>query len=314
MLSFINKHSAPLLMVAGIIGFIFPNVSKTVFPALPFILFFLMLFTLLGIKQEQLIKQLMRGSVWGYACLHSIGLTLIAASILWLLNAPTSLFIAITAVTATGTLFATPAIAKTLGYDVLHAMALTIASTLMMPLVLFINLTLLQDDAVKLDLVEYIQRLVIFIIGPMAISSICYNTINREKLVYIHGQLSKFTVLLIFAFPLGLVAPLREMFNRSFNDGLYYLMLGMLLCVVFFTVTFLCYYHYNKANATLFAITATNRNVLLTYTIASSYLGTEYLALMAAIQIPTYALPVIVKARAKLKSQPSPNVEHKKAE
>ncbi|WP_318481473.1 hypothetical protein [Photobacterium leiognathi] len=132
MLSFINKHSAPLLMVAGIIGFIFPNVSKTVFPALPFILFFLMLFTLLGIKQEQLIKQLMRGSVWGYACLHSIGLTLIAASILWLLNSPTSLFIAVTAVTATGTLFATPAIAKTLGYDVLHAMALTIASTLMM--------------------------------------------------------------------------------------------------------------------------------------------------------------------------------------
>ncbi|WP_237459181.1 hypothetical protein [Photobacterium lucens] len=63
MLYFINKHSAPLLMVAGIIGFIFPNVSKPLFPALPFILFFLMLFTLLGIKQEQLIKQLMRGSV-----------------------------------------------------------------------------------------------------------------------------------------------------------------------------------------------------------------------------------------------------------
>ncbi|PQJ62440.1 hypothetical protein [Photobacterium angustum] len=301
MLFFINKHSAYLLMVAGIIGFSFPSISRIVFPALPYILFFLMLFTLLGIKQELLIRKLLSKSVWSYALFHSFGLTLFAAILLYLFNISTPLFIAITAVTATGTLFATPAIAKTLGFDVLHAMALTIASTLMMPIVLFFNLTFLQSDVVNLDFGQYIQRLTIFIIGPMAISAFCYKMINQKLLHKIHQKISKLTVLLIFAFPLGLVAPLREMFERSLQEGMSYLLLGCLLCGLFFGITYLAYYKKNQQAKTLYAITATNRNVLLTYTIASSYLGFEYLALMAAIQIPTYALPVLLKLIAKTK-------------
>ena len=301
MLFFINKHSAILLMLAGIIGFSFPSISRIVFPALPYILFFLMLFTLLGIKQELLIRKLLSKSVWSYALFHSFGLTLFAAIMLYLFNISTPLFIAITAVTATGTLFATPAIAKTLGFDVLHAMALTIASTLMMPIVLFFNLTFLQSDVVNLDFGSYIQRLTIFIIGPMALSAFCYKMINPKLLHKIHQKISKLTVLLIFAFPLGLVAPLREMFERSLQEGISYLLLGCLLCGLFFGITYLTYYKKNQQAKTLYAITATNRNVLLTYTIASSYLGFEYLALMAAIQIPTYALPVLLKLITKTK-------------
>ena len=301
MLFFINKHSAILLMLAGIIGFSFPSISRIVFPALPYILFFLMLFTLLGIKQELLIRKLLSKSVWSYALFHSFGLTLFAAIMLYLFNISTPLFIAITAVTATGTLFATPAIAKTLGFDVLHAMALTIASTLMMPIVLFFNLMFLQSDVVNLDFGLYIQRLTIFIIGPMALSAFCYKMINPKLLHKIHQKISKLTVLLIFAFPLGLVAPLREMFERSLQEGISYLLLGCLLCGLFFGITYLTYYKKNQQAKTLYAITATNRNVLLTYTIASSYLGFEYLALMAAIQIPTYALPVLLKLITKTK-------------
>ncbi|KJF96212.1 hypothetical protein [Photobacterium angustum] len=301
MLYFLNKYSAILLMFAGVIGFSFPSISRIVFPALPYILFFLMLFTLLGIKQELLIRKLLSKTVWSYALFHSLGLTLFAAVLLYIFNISTPLFIAITAVTATGTLFATPAIAKTLGYDVLHAMALTIASTLMMPIVLFFNLMPLQSDTVTLDFVQYIQRLTIFIIGPMAISAFCYKMINPKVLQKIHNRISKLTVLLIFAFPLGLVAPLREMFERSLHEGMSYLLLGCLICGLFFGITYLAYYKSNQQSKTLYAITATNRNVLLTYTIASSYLGFEYLALMAAIQIPTYALPVIIKLIAKTK-------------
>ncbi|WP_232284247.1 hypothetical protein [Photobacterium sp. SKA34] len=288
-------------MLAGVIGFSFPNISRVVFPALPYILFFLMLFTLLGIKQELLIRKLLSKSVWSYALYHSLGLTLLAAILLYLFNISTPLFIAITAVTATGTLFATPAIAKTFGFDVLHAMALTIASTLMMPIVLFFNLTFLQNGIVDLDFGQYTQRLTIFIIGPMVISAFCYKMIDSKLLHKIHYKISRPTVLLIFAFPLGLVAPLREMFERSLHEGISYLLLGCLLCGLFFGMTFLTYYKKSQQAKTLYAITATNRNVLLTYTIASSYLGFEYLALMAAIQIPTYALPVILKSIAKTK-------------
>ncbi|WP_338090360.1 hypothetical protein [Photobacterium swingsii] len=73
MLAFISKHSSLLLMLAAVFGFLLPNASKALFPYLPFILFFLMLFTLLGIQQQILIKKLAERQIWGYAFFHAAG-------------------------------------------------------------------------------------------------------------------------------------------------------------------------------------------------------------------------------------------------
>lgn len=295
MLPFISKHSSLLLMLAAVLGFLVPEASKALFPYLPFILFFLMLFTLLGIQQYVLLKKLADRQIWGYAIFHAVGLSIISCSVAALLGASGALLLAISAVTATGSLFATPAIARSIGLDALEAMAMTIATTLLMPAVLYFNLMIFQDAAFSLDMKSYFVRLIIFIAGPMFISSCCHRLIPTETLHRIHTKLAQFTILLVFSFPFGLVGEFREMFDLSFWLGMQYLVIGVALCALFFTVGFLCYYRQGIDKGLVAAITAANRNVLLTFTVASSYLGPEYLAIMGAIQFPTFCLPLFVK-------------------
>ncbi|GHA34070.1 hypothetical protein ACFFLZ_06205 [Photobacterium aphoticum] len=296
MQGFIQRHSAALLMLAGVLGFMFPTASAALFPYLPYILFFLMLFTLLGMQQQALIKALQRPSVWIYALLHSAGLTLMSTAMATLLGASASLTLGIAGVAATGSLFATPAIARSVGLDPLKAMAMTIATTLIMPAVLYVNLLVFQDDHFTLNLQEYVLRLLIFIVGPMGISALVYRFTPSSTLQSIHQRLSSVTIVLVFAFPFGLIGPFRDTFNVSLSQAMLYLLLATALSLLFFLVGYLLYRSQSLNAGLLAAITSANRNVLLTYTVAGSYLGPDYLILLAAIQLPTYALPLLVRA------------------
>ena len=296
MLAFIQRHSAGLLILAALCGFIFPDTSAAIFPYLPYILFFLMLFTLVGIQPRELIRTLRESTVWGYAILHSLGCTTLGTGLGVLFHASPSVILAIAGVAATGSLFATPAIARSVGLDPRQAMAMTIATTLLMPAVLYLNLCVFQDQAFTLNLSEYLQRLLIYIAGPMVISGIVFRLISPHTLQHAHRRLSSITILLVFTFPFGLVGPFREAFDQSAQAAFIYLLIASALCVIFFSFAFVFYRRHSLNSGLLSALTAANRNVLLTYTVAGSYLGSEYVILMAAIQLPTYTLPLIVRA------------------
>ncbi|MEJ2764865.1 hypothetical protein VV869_12985 [Photobacterium sp. MCCC 1A19761] len=295
MLSLLSKHSSLLLILAAVLGFLFPDWSAQLFPFLPYVLFSLMLFTLIGMQQGVLVKLLAKAEIWRYALFHSVALSVLTTAIASLIGAGSSLLLAISAVAATGSLFATPAIARSVGLEPLKAMAMTIASTLLMPAVLYINLLLFQDDSVTLDLGSYLQRLVIFIFGPMLFSALCYHFVPHQVLHRIHGKLSQVTILLVLAFPFGLIGSFRETFDQSMFNGLFYLLAGLAICALFFIAGYLTYRRQGVDQALLAAITSANRNVLLTFTVAGSYLGPDFLVLMGAIQLPTYCLPLLVK-------------------
>ncbi|MBV1841116.1 hypothetical protein [Photobacterium ganghwense] len=295
MLSLLAKHSSIFLIIAAVAGFIFPQASGALFPYLPYVLFCLMLFTLLGMQQKVLVGLLAKAWVWGYAFLHAAVLTLISCTIASLLDASSSMLLAISAVTATGSLFATPAIVRSVGLAPLEAMAMTIATTLLMPVVLYINLMLFQENAFSLDLVSYLQRLLIFIVGPMMFSALVYNLVPHDTLHRIHSKLSQVTIILVFSFPFGLIGPFRSIFDDSLLSAMNYFLIGLALCALFFVAGFLVYWRTDKNMALIAAITSANRNVLLTYTVAGSYLGPDFLIIMGALQLPTYTLPLFVR-------------------
>ncbi|OOE92601.1 hypothetical protein BZG76_07495 [Salinivibrio sp. AR647] len=254
-----------------------------------------MLFTLLGIHQGLLVKALGQWQVWVYAFIHAVVLTLITCSIAWLLGASTGLLLAISGICATGSLFATPAIIRSLGMDALIAMAYTIASTLLMPVVLFVNLTIFSGDAFSLDLQSYVIRLAVFIFGPMAFAAIFHALVKPEKLKRIHGKLAQFTIVLVFSFPLGLVGPFGETWQNDQAYALELLAISVAICMLFFTIAFGLYRRQGQAASMIAAVTAVNRNVLLTYTVAGVALGPVFLPLIGAIQLPIYLQPLLVR-------------------
>jgi BASS family bile acid:Na+ symporter len=283
------------MFLAAILGFVFPSLSLSVFPFLPLVLFFLMTLTLLGIKQAELIVRLRNRKIWLYSSLHAIFYMLFIGLIGWLFSANASLQLAMVAVAATGSLFATPAIVRALGFDSVEAMAMTIATTLLLPLVIFVTLLIYQGDSVHLDLVAYFLRLIIFVFGPMAFSFLVHAIAPREALDRMLVKISPYTILLVFAFPFGLIGSFRVLFDQDPMAALNYLLVAMGLCALFFSVSLLVYWRSGKEIALTAAITSGNRNVLLTYSIAGALLGPAFLPLAGALQLPTSLLPVITR-------------------
>ncbi|QUJ70409.1 hypothetical protein KDD30_20095 (plasmid) [Photobacterium sp. GJ3] len=307
MLALLARHSSILLILAALTGFTFPEVSSVVFPYLPYILFFLMLFTLIGIRQNELIRLLFQRKTWVYALYHAGLLTAITTGIAILFGASESLTLAFAAVAATGSLFATPAIARSVGLDVMKAMAMTIATTLLMPVVLYINLSLFQSQQVQLDLSGYLARLIIFIFGPMFLSALCHRYIPAQRLQRTHSKIAQLTILLVPAFPLGLVSEFRALVDQSWQQGLIYFGYGVGMSLLFFLTGMVLYMRHSLSDALLAGITSTNRNVLLTYTVAGTALGPDYLVLIGALQLPIYAMPMVVQwLDRKLQSDSNP--------
>ncbi|MEL0614900.1 hypothetical protein [Marinomonas arenicola] len=295
MFAFLIRHSLLCMFLAAILGFVFPSLSLSVFPFLPLVLFFLMTLTLLGIKQAELIVRLRNRKIWLYSSLHAIFYMLFIGLIGWLFSANASLQLAMVAVAATGSLFATPAIVRALGFDSVEAMAMTIGTTLLLPLVIFVTLLIYQGDSVHLDLVAYFLRLIIFVFGPMAFSFLVHAIAPREALDRMLVKISPYTILLVFAFPFGLIGSFRVLFDQDPMAALNYLLVAMGLCALFFSVSLLVYWRSGKEIALTAAITSGNRNVLLTYSIAGALLGPAFLPLAGALQLPTSLLPVITR-------------------
>lgn len=295
MLAFVVRHSLLLMFLIAVLGFLLPGISLAIFPFLPIVLFFLMALTLLGMKQKLLVERLKSFAVWRYALLHSFMMMLVVALFAKLLSFDHDLLLAVVGVAATGSLFATPAIIRALGFDSLGAMAMTIASTLLLPISIMMALLLFQEGRIDLDLVTYFIRLVIFIFGPMLISFIVHGFCPEEKLQRVLAKISPYTILLVFAFPFGLVGSFRLLFDEDPWMALNYFLIAIGLCCIFFGLAYCFYRRCGKAVALTAALTSANRNVLLTYSIAGGLLGPAFLPMVGALQIPTSVLPVIVR-------------------
>ncbi|MEZ8140395.1 hypothetical protein A1OO_14515 [Enterovibrio norvegicus FF-33] len=254
-----------------------------------------MLFTLIGINQRALVQALFNRSAWIYALVHGGVTTLVVSSIALLFGASTELLMAATAVCATGSLFATPAIVRSVGFDPLAAMAFTLSSTLMMPVILYINLAVFSGDEFSLDLQSYCLRLAVFIIGPMVISYLIHQYVPQKHLSRIHGKLAQFTILLVFSFPFGLTGQYRTLWNddRSFAITMFFM--AFAICILFFIIGLALYWRKGREAAYVAAITSGNRNVLLTYSVAGAFLGPLYLPLVGALQFPIFLQPIVVR-------------------
>lgn len=283
------------MFIIAILGFLIPSASLALFPFLPFVLFLLMTLTLLGMKQNLLVVRLKTLSVWRYALLHAFLTMGIVALLAQLLDFDHDLILAVVGVAATGSLFATPAIVRALGFDSLAAMAMTIASTLMLPVSIVVALLLFQEGQIELDLVTYFMRLVIFIFGPMLFSFAVHACCAEDKLQQFLVKISPYTILLVFAFPFGLVGSFRVLYDTDPWKALQYFLIAIALCTIFFTLAYCVYRRQGKAVALTAALTSANRNVLLTYSIAGGLLGPAFLPMVGALQIPTSVLPVVVR-------------------
>ncbi|ADZ92180.1 hypothetical protein [Marinomonas mediterranea] len=295
MIAFVVRHSLPFMFVAALLGFALPDASASVFPFLPYVLFSLMLLTLLSMQPSKVLRYLIGTKVWCYSLIHGAGFMALLSFLNVFISMDSDLMLAVMAVAATGSLFATPAIVRALGFDAIEAMAMTIATTLLLPFLIILTVYWYPTSNAELDLVAYGLRLLIFIISPLVLSHLLRRLLSANTLDRILMRTSKYTILLVFAFPFGLIGYFRNLWDQNSILAYQYLLIAFLLSALFFLGAMSVYWRFGKEAALTAAITSGNRNVLLTFTIASGLLGPAFLPLAGAMQLPMYLLPAITK-------------------
>lgn len=299
MLKFIARHSTIIMPLCCILGFIFPQISRAVFPYLPQILFFLMFFTLLGIDQKQLLKRLTTPLVWGFSVLQTIGLNIIICSLAYAVGIRGDLLLAIAILGATAPLFGSGALVNAVGFDALLAMAKTIAATLLMPMTILIVLWVLGEKNANINLIAYLERLIIYIALPMILAILVRRCVPSTILAKYYLKIAPFNVLLLIMFPLGLIGSFREFFNQDMVQALSLLGLSMMIALIFYFGAYWSFKRYGQDVAIISALTCTGRNTMLAYIIATPFLGSVYLPLIGAFQLPIFIVPLIGKYMAR---------------
>lgn len=299
MLAFIARHSTIFMPLCALFGFLFPNISNTILPFLPQILFFLMFFTLLGINQKALLQKISSLSVWIYAVFQAGICCVLVTLLAYGFGARGDLLLAISALGATAPLFGSGAIVNAVGFDALLAMAKTISATLIMPLSLLIVLWVLGASGATLDFGLYFQRLLVYIVAPMGLAVVVRRLINADILANVYPKVARFNIILLLMFPLGLMGGFRASFDNSPFQALSLLGLASILAFGFYFFAYFLYLKKGKESAIIAALVCSGRNVLLTYTIATPFLGVWFLPLIGALQLPMFTLPMIGKYMAK---------------
>lgn len=293
MLNFIARHSTIIMPLCAIVGFIFPDLSNWVLGYLPQVLFFLMFFTLLGIDQVRLVKRIGSPYVWGFAFFQSALMSLVLSIIAYVVGVRGDLLLAIAGIGATAPLFGSGAIVNAVGFDALLAMAKTIAATLVMPLTLLIVLWILGSKDAHLDFVLYIKRLLIYIVAPMILAVAARNWLPKQLLTNYYAKVARFNIILLMLFPLGLMSGFRHTFDTQPMYALSLLGLSTLLALVFYFSAYFLYRRFGYENAIISALVCGGRNVLLAYTITTPFMGSMFLPLLGAFQLPSFTLPLL---------------------
>ena len=299
LLSHISKHSPAIMPFCAVFGFVFPHIADAVLQWLPEILFFLMFFALLGINQKALIVRLIHASVWRFALLQCVGFCLLAGGAASLFGVRGDLLLAVSAAGATAPLFGSAVMVKAVGFDPLEAMAQTIAATLLMPLPLLLILQLWAADGAELNLWLYVQRLLIYIAGPIVLAVLLRRILPGDLLTRYYPEVGKFNVLLLMTFPIGLIGGYRHFFDQDTVAALWFLGFGVLLVALFYFGTYWLYRRYGDDVAIPAALVCGGRNLILAYTITTPFMGSLFLPLIGAMQLPIFSLPFIGKIMAR---------------
>lgn len=296
MLAWIVAHSPWLMLGCCGLGLLWPQGSEAMLPFLPQVLFFLMCFSLLGLNQRQLWRALASRAVWGFALWHGAGYSALAGGLAFVLGARGDWLLAIAAVAATSPLFATGALAQSVGLPVLPAMARTIAATLLLPLVLLAVLAVLVGQGATIDLAAYAMKLLVYVAGPMVLAVVLRGALPERVLLAVYPRVAQYAVLLVFAFPFGLMAAFRYFFDDfGMWAALELLGVSTVLCFGGCVLAALPYGRAGQSAMLAAAIVGGSRNVLLTLAIAGPFLGERYLPLIGALQLPMFVMPLLVR-------------------
>lgn len=297
----LDERTIAVTLLAGgiVVGLMLPQLSEFLAPhALP-ALFLVILFSLVPfatLTRTELFT--VDPTVWRMVLSQQVVLPCIVIAFGILARFPDYVVSLMIVTSCAGSLFASPALAGLLNLDQRRALQCMVLSTFLMPASLYVFLSLFHGANVHLNLGEYLQRAVIFLVVPF-----CLFTLYR----YISGFLPRVagqtianasrwgSILALLIFGIGIMHAVAEHAQSNPGKLAFYLVLATILSIGMLIVTTIVMNRYGFKEALTAGILCGFRNVGLGLALVGDMIGSELAPYVGVSMLPIFIAPFVIR-------------------
>lgn len=290
------QRRGTVLMAAGLlVGIALPELAHLMRPGLPALVFVLTVAAFLGTDPAVLVGHARRPErlllVPAWILLASPVLAELAANFLGL---PQALGNALVLWAASPPLSSSPAIAMLLGLDGALALLAVIGSTFLMPLVLPPLALGLIGVAIGVGIVPLMARLALFILGAGLVAALLRRSIGADRLQRRESVIGGCNVVLLHLFAIAAMDGVGPLIAAEPGAVLIYAATAFAASLGFQALSYLAFCWMTPLAAATIGLAGGNRNMAVVWANLGSAATPELMLFFAAMQLPIYALPILL--------------------
>ena len=273
---FIKKNTWLLVLLAIVLGFIFPKLGFFIQPSVVYLLMLLMLFSVLDMSYRKVWEQL-----------HNYKKTLAALSIVHLAGplivlafkpfVTEEIFLGLIIASVINSGVSVIFLSKLYGGLPSKALVITAVSHVLSPIVIPFLVILFAKTSIEIDPMSISWTIIRLVIIPIALSML----VRRSRLykpMKKHG--GWINIILLFLIIIGIISPIREIILANVSIAIYVGLIVMLIVVVDFLLGFAL--GKNKAERITYGVSTSYKNYVLSNVVALTLFG-PVVALPAAL-------------------------------
>jgi len=195
----------------------------------------------------------------------------------------------------TGAITATTALSRLFGLNGALSLVVCVAGAVLMPLPLFLFLTVLGEVTAQLDLTAYVVRIAVFIVLPFLIAFFIRKLITAEMDALLEEKMPQFALLLLVFFGLAVMDGVGALMLSDPHRLLSYVLLAFGISIGVQLLSYLALGFLGESDAKTIAMLCAYRNMGLVAAIAGPALGQEFFIFLGVWQLPMYMLPYLLR-------------------
>lgn len=283
------------LALSIFLGIAFPGLASLSKPFLLPVIFLLFTFAILQIRFADVWRFAFREkATWLILVWQIVVLPALAAILLRPLLSDYFYLLAVVSL-CTSAITATTALTRLFGLNDALSLVVGLVGTLLMPVPLYLFLSIGVSLDIEVELNVYLNRILIFIVAPFVVVALLRAIISEQTDEWLRGQMPGAVLILLIIFGLSVMDGVQALLLEQPLLLFQYVLLAYCISLVVQLLTFLMLRFLGRRDAMTACLLSAYRNMGIVAAIAGASLGDHFFIFLGVWQLPMYTLPWLLE-------------------
>jgi BASS family bile acid:Na+ symporter len=290
------KASKALLPAGLILGLLLPDIAAFIRPALPLVVFLLLILAMIRIPWHQVIS-LLRHPVFPALCIvWNLFLVPLIVAIVWKwVGWDKSLGYALTIASAAPALMSGPSFALLVGLNAALALVVTVGTLVFVPFSLPLLTYLVTQEAIVPSAQGLFVRSLVTVFGALAIAGFLRNALGADRLRRHAKTIDAASIIILIVFAIGVVDGLSKQFATDPGQVAQYIFVAVLVNLLVQFASAIAFRSQGYRDALTLSLITGSRNTALLLAIVPPPIDPAITLFVGAAQFPLYVLPFVLE-------------------